>query len=238
MPGYFTTTFQNGIKLETTSTRRAGLIRFTYPPSDTFANSTDTFVVIDLANDLQRSFEGGSLSIDPQTSRVTLQGTYLQSYGEENYTVFGYYDFTPPSGIGEQNVLESGTYQSVNASNKDDVIISPNSTSVSFAIATAPLGIETGALLAFSSSSNSTTTNSTVLARFGVSFISTDQACSNAESEIPDWDWDAVQSASQSSWESVLSRIEIDISKENATVVELLYSSVRVLLILVGSCEV
>lgn len=30
-PGYFTTTFVNGIKLETTSTRRAGLIKFTYP---------------------------------------------------------------------------------------------------------------------------------------------------------------------------------------------------------------
>ena len=156
---------------------------------------------------------------------MTLQGTYLQSYGTDNYTVFGCYDFAPPSSAGSQLLVESGTYQSVNASDKNDVTISPNSTSVSFAGQDSPLGIETGALLAFSSS-NSTTGDNTVLARFGVSFISTDQACSNAESEIPDWDWDTVQSASQSAWEDVLSRIEIDTSKENATVVELLYSSV------------
>ncbi|EKM58949.1 glycoside hydrolase family 92 protein [Phanerochaete carnosa HHB-10118-sp] len=51
------------------------------------------------------------------------------------------------------------------------------------------------------------------------------QACSNAESEIPDWDWDAVQNASVDKWEDILSRIEIDTTKENSTVVELLYSS-------------
>ena len=66
-----------------------------------------------------------------------------------------------------------------------------------------------------------------MLVRFGVSFISVDQACANAESEIPDWDWDAVRSASVSKWEDVLSRIQVNTAKENATVVELLYSSVR-----------
>lgn len=63
--------------------------------------------------------------------------------------------------------------------------------------------------------------------RFGVSFINTDQACANADEEIPDWDWSAVQSASEDKWENVLERIGIDTEKENATVVELLYSSVR-----------
>lgn len=65
-----------------------------------------------------------------------------------------------------------------------------------------------------------------VLVRFGVSFISTEQACSNAESEIPDWDWDAVLSASVDKWEEVLSRVEINTAVEDPTVVELLYSSV------------
>ena len=60
-----------------------------------------------------------------------------------------------------------------------------------------------------------------------MSFISVDQACANAEEEVPDWDWDAVQAASEQKWEDVLERIQIDTSKENATVVELLYSSVR-----------
>lgn len=72
-PGYFTTTFVNGIKIEATSTRRAGLIRFTYP---TTANSTQ--VVIDLTHDLQRSFEGGSLLVNASIGRVELTGTFLQ----------------------------------------------------------------------------------------------------------------------------------------------------------------
>lgn len=77
-PGYFTTTFVNGIKLETTSTRRAGLIRFTYP-----GNLNESFVVVDLTNDLQRSFEGGSIDLNTSSSRVTLTGTFLQvSVGE------------------------------------------------------------------------------------------------------------------------------------------------------------
>lgn len=72
-PGYFTTQFVNGIKLETTSTRRAGLIWFTYPE-----NSTTNQVVVDLTNDLGRSFEGGVIDVDGETARVTLTGTFLQ----------------------------------------------------------------------------------------------------------------------------------------------------------------
>jgi len=72
-PGYFTSTFVNGIKLETTSTRRAGLIRFEFPNSTSATNH----VVVDLTNDLQRSFHGGSVSVTP-SGRVKLQGTFLQ----------------------------------------------------------------------------------------------------------------------------------------------------------------
>lgn len=71
-PGYFTTTFINDIKIEATSTRRSGLIRFTYPAS------SSNYVVVDLTHDLQRSFEGGSLDIDSSKGRVALSGTFLQ----------------------------------------------------------------------------------------------------------------------------------------------------------------
>ena len=198
------------------STRRAGLIRFTYPSS-----TTQTSVVIDLANDLQRSFQGaGTLNLNPSSARVTLQGTYLQSYGTDNYTAFACYDFSPPAQTSNasQSLAEFGTYLS-SSGNKANVTISPNSTSLSFPFAGKTLGIEAGALLQFSGTS-------TILARFGVSFISTDQACSNAETEVPDWNWDSVQDASQQAWENVLTRIETNTTSENATVVELLYSSV------------
>lgn len=65
-----------------------------------------------------------------------------------------------------------------------------------------------------------------VVARFGVSFHGSEQACANAEAEVPDWDFDAVQSASVGAWEDVLSRVAVDTTVEDPGVVELLYSSV------------
>ncbi|KAH8109465.1 glycosyl hydrolase family 92-domain-containing protein [Phellopilus nigrolimitatus] len=217
-PGYFTTTFINDIKLETTSTRRAGLIRFTYP-----SDLNETSVVVDLTNDLQRSFEGGTLEIDSSSGRVTLSGTFLQSYGTDNYTAYACYDFTPSNGT--QALTQYGTYQSINASSPTDISVAQNSSSLSFAYTSSPSPIQAGALLSFSIPANSDSGSRAVLARFGVSFISTDQACANAENEIPGWDWDAVQNASESKWEDVLNRVEINTSVEDATVVELLYSS-------------
>ncbi|THH03301.1 hypothetical protein EW145_g6364 [Phellinidium pouzarii] len=209
-PGYFTSAFVNGIKLETTSTRRAGLIRFTYP-----ADLNGTFVVVDLTNDLQRSFEGGTLDIDASSGRIALSGTFLQSYGTDNYTAYACYDFTPPSN-NSQALLQYGTYQSVSTSSPTNISISQNSSTLSFSYTTSPSPIQAGALISFSFPTNAKFR--AVLARFGVSFISTSQACANAEEEIPDWDWDAVQNASASKWEDVLSRIEIDTSVEDATI--------------------
>ncbi|KAH7874906.1 glycosyl hydrolase family 92-domain-containing protein [Lentinula edodes] len=211
-PGYFSTTFVSGIQIETTSTRRAGLIRFTFPVS----NATN-YLVVDLTNDLGRSFSGGTISISP-LGHVELGGTFLQSYGPSNYTAYACYDFDSP-------VLQAGTYQSVNTSSPTVFDISLSSTSnmsLEFPFTSSVSPIQAGGLIAFNSSQ--------VVARFGVSMISSAQACSNAEDEIPTtsdgaWDWDAIMANSNNEWEGVLSRVLIDMEKENSTVVELLYSS-------------
>ena len=48
-PGYFTSTLNNDIKMEATSTRRAGLERFTFP------RGSKPYFVLDLSNDLPAS---------------------------------------------------------------------------------------------------------------------------------------------------------------------------------------
>lgn len=48
-----------------------------------------------------------------------------------------------------------------------------------------------------------------VLARVGLSFISTEQACANAESEIPDYDFDSIEQAATDAWSEKLSPIAI-----------------------------
>lgn len=68
-PGYFSQTLDNNIQMEATSTRRAGLERFTFPKG-----TKKPYFVLDLSNDLPGSFAGGVMDIDPDLGRVTLGG--------------------------------------------------------------------------------------------------------------------------------------------------------------------
>ncbi|KAF5354327.1 hypothetical protein D9756_007228 [Leucocoprinus leucothites] len=215
-PGYFTSTFVNGIKLETTSTRRAGLIRFTYPSS-----STSRHVVVDLSHDLQRSFRGGEMTITPN-GRVQLEGTFFQSYGLDNYTAFACYDFVQRGTSSPSPIVAYGTYRSISTSSPNNITITPVSNSstgtLSFPFTDSTNPTQAGALLQFNTR--------TVTARFGVSMISSAQACANAESEIgDDWDFDGIRETSRSMWEGILERVGVDTEKEDQTVIELLYSS-------------
>ncbi|KAF8652899.1 hypothetical protein AX16_004087 [Volvariella volvacea WC 439] len=216
-PGYFTSTFTNGIKIETTSTRRAGLIRFTYPQLQA---SPINHVVVDLTNDLQRSFSGGSITVS-DAGRVKLGGTFLQSYGTDNYTVYACYDFIPPKGLGGSDsglaLTQFGTFQSTSTSSPSTIGIQSNTTSLNFPYTSRVNPVQAGALLSFNSD--------VVLARFGVSFRGADEACQNAEEELADWDWGRVQNESKEKWETVLERVSVDVENEDPRVVELLYSS-------------
>jgi hypothetical protein len=74
-PGYFSLTLNNSIRMEATSTRRAGLELFTFP------EGTQTpFFTLDLANDLPRSFKGGNMTIDPRAGRITIGGFWGSRY--------------------------------------------------------------------------------------------------------------------------------------------------------------
>src|SRR6266852_9875771 len=74
-PGYFSLTLNNSIRMEATSTRRAGLERFTFPEG-----TRTPFFTLDLANDLPRSFKGGNMTIDPTAGRITIGGFWGSRY--------------------------------------------------------------------------------------------------------------------------------------------------------------
>lgn len=135
------------------------------------------------------------------------------------------YDFL--SSHVSQKLVAYGTYESVSSSAPPTINITANSTSLSFPFTASVSPIQAGGLLSFDSN--------VVVARFGVSFLSADQACNNAEEEVPDWNWDSIQAASKAQWEDVLQRVIIDTKKENSTVVELLYSSVGLRCLLLGT---
>jgi Glycosyl hydrolase family 92 N-terminal domain len=77
-PGYFSLTLNNSIRMEATSTRRAGLERFTFP------NGNTPFFTLDLSNDLPNSFKGGNMTIDPETGRITIGGFWGSRFATGN----------------------------------------------------------------------------------------------------------------------------------------------------------
>lgn len=64
-----------------------------------------------------------------------------------------------------------------------------------------------------------------ILARVGVSFISSEQACANAEEEIPNFDFERVRSASGAQWNELLGRVQVDTTNVDPEIVDLFYSS-------------
>jgi len=86
---------------------------------------------------------------------------------------------------------------------------------------------ELGALLTFPNNrgSNERPSTTTILARVGVSFISSDQACANAEAEIPDFDFEGTVTQNQATWRELLNRVQVDTTGVDEETVSLLYSS-------------
>ena len=78
---------------------------------------------------------------------------------------------------------------------------------------------ESGALFSFANQPK------TVNIRVGVSFVSEDQACANAESEVGSSTFEEIQSQAKALWQEKLSKIEIDVAGTPANVTEMLYSS-------------
>jgi putative alpha-1,2-mannosidase len=59
----------------------------------------------------------------------------------------------------------------------------------------------------------------------GVSFLSAEQACSNAESEVGSSTFEQIQQASQALWNDKLSRVQIDVAHSTPNITQMLYSS-------------
>lgn len=101
-------------------------------------------------------------------------------------------------------------------------------------------GSEVGAILGFQPASNDST-STTILVRTGVSFISTDKACANAEADIPGpvWDFDGLASAARAQWNDLLGRVNVTLSDDDdqEDMRELLYSSLYRTHIVPADCK-
>ncbi|KAH6617833.1 glycoside hydrolase family 92 protein [Chaetomium sp. MPI-SDFR-AT-0129] len=206
-PGYFTVELVNGVKAEMTAAGRSVLYRFGFEGEEDLENDTgddadhgghavpySPLVLVDLS-DLMNSRSAGGIQVYPETGRIVGEGNYGPSFGSGRYNAFFCADFKGAK------IRKSGTFTGNEPVEEPKFL---DGIGGGFRI---PSG-SAGAWLQFDKPPKGG--KDQLLARVGVSFMSTDQACENAEREIGDWNFDRVESDARKAWREKLGAIEVD----------------------------
>lgn len=184
-PGYFTLKLANGMVMETTTTEHTALYRFSAAN-----NPTNPLVLLDLT-DLQDSRQNASVSVDPDTGRIMGNGTFLPSFGVGSYQAYFCVDFQGAE------IKDTGIWVNDRAGSGQKELFVNRGYSLFY--------IQTGAFVRFKSPQSGNFT-----ARMGLSFMSTRQACDNAENEISDFNFDRVREAAADEWKSKFTSVTIE----------------------------
>ncbi|KKY39307.1 putative glycoside hydrolase family 92 protein [Diaporthe ampelina] len=197
-PGYFSIRLKNSVEAEMTAAEHTALYRFRFPdkdsPQDGLGNSVpySPLILVDL-NDLDNTRHGGGIRVDADGTRITGDSKYRPSFGTGEYEAFFCADFKGAA------VRKAGTFiQDVPDAGRRILEADPNG---DFSL---PPG-SAGAWIQFERPQRDE-----ILSRVGLSFISREQACRNAEREIPGWDFAAVQTRVEDAWAEKLSVVEVD----------------------------
>ncbi|KAJ6162644.1 hypothetical protein N7497_002623 [Penicillium chrysogenum] len=186
-PGYFSISLANGVHAKMTTTNRSALYRFTF--NEPSSQPLSPVVLLDLM-DLPRSRRSGSADVDRSTGRLTGSGTFSPSFGIGSYKSYVCVDFKGAE------LRDTGIWER----NQPDIsrrTLNLGSDASSF--------LSAGAFARFYAPKDNN-----ILVRVGVSFISVHQACSNAEREQPDFDFEGTVSAAESAWRKKLDVISVD----------------------------
>lgn len=212
-PGYFSIDLVSRVRAEMTASMRAALYRFTFPsehvvgyptPEGNITVHLSPVILIDL-QDLGGSSlaMGAGCQVYPESGRMIGEGMFMPSFGKGTYKAYYCADFKGAE------IQQGGVFTGDNPVTN----------------ATYMNGVERG----FSNPNGSGGTwlqferapADQILARVGISFVSTDQACHNAENEIPDFDFDGTVQRAEDAWREKLSVVQVDataVSRELQTV--------------------
>lgn len=201
-PGYFSIRLKNSVLAEMTAAEHTALYRFRFPdkdsPQDGLGNGVpySPLILVDL-DDLDHTRHGGGIRVDVgakgNTARIVGDSTYRPSFGTGEYDAFFCADFkgatVRKAGSFMQDVPDAGR-RILEPDPHGDFKL-PSRSAGAWVQFEAPAGDE-------------------IMSRVGLSFISREQACRNAEREIPGWDFAAVQARAEDAWAEKLSVIEVD----------------------------
>ncbi|KAK7753637.1 hypothetical protein SLS62_004495 [Diatrype stigma] len=205
-PGYFAIGLENSVYTEMTTTARTALYRFNFPTdseveSKGYTVPNSPLILVDLS-DLASTQSGGYVEVYPDSGRIVGNGTFRPSFGTGQYQAHFCADFQGA------DIRKTGTFTS-NQVSETTKKVNTASGSSSYA----------GGWVQFSSSSNNQ-----IMARVGISFISIDQACANAEQEIPEFGFEEVVQASEEAWREKLSVVQVDPTGMNEDLLKIFWS--------------
>ncbi|KAF2872577.1 alpha-1,2-mannosidase family protein-like protein [Massariosphaeria phaeospora] len=192
-PGYFGVTSENGIETDMTISEHAALFRFDFSKAVTGNGTSSPLIMLDLT-DLWASRQNASLSVEEgsETGRIKGNGTFLPSFGAGSYILHFCLD------LAGGKVKDSGVWVNDRAGTEPKDLHVTRGFNLFY--------LQAGGFLRFQGP-----LDGPVSARMGLSFISTDQACQNAENEIPGptFDFDGLVKSAKEKWRKKLAPISI-----------------------------
>lgn len=192
-PGYFALSLESGIHAEMTTTEHAALYRFTFPATETTNNGSalHPLVMLDLT-DLAQSRQNASIGIDPDTGRIRANGTFLPSFGAGSYRSYVCVDFAGA------DVYDNGMWVNNRGGTEPKELFVTRGFNNFY--------LQAGGWVRFDRPSSGV-----LYARVGVSLISSDKACQNADKDIPQptTDFDRIRQAAESAWRKQLTPVSV-----------------------------
>lgn len=205
-PGAFGITLNNGIGADMTTTQHTALFKFTFSGTGADGQPAQPLILQDLSDLADSRQDNGTISVDSQSGRITGSAGFLPSFGSGNFVLYFCTDFAGA------DVLDNGIFVNSRASTEVKDL------KISRSINGYPL--PGGAFVRFRSADNP------ILVRVATSFISSEQACSHAEAEIPDFDYDSTAAAATDAWRKKLSPITVSMAGVDASFVTNFYSGI------------
>ncbi|KAL3463002.1 glycosyl hydrolase family 92-domain-containing protein [Aspergillus heterothallicus] len=222
--GYFKTQLQNGVQIQLSASRHAGIIEYSFPEGE-------KHVLVDISHYLPGSpydpngqfYVGGEIQLLENGQSYSGYGTYIGGWNNgAPFTVYFYGEFNARSEAARifrgPNTDPMRGSQGL-ANGEPSFPIFDNSTDKE---TSGPMNDRLGAVFSWGRGEASSLTS-----RVGISFISAEKARSYIRSEISSWSLnDTVESSVQEWNEDVFSKIQVPIGEtSNLTNARLLYSS-------------
>ncbi|PSN70516.1 hypothetical protein BS50DRAFT_599078 [Corynespora cassiicola Philippines] len=203
-PGYFGITLSSGVSADMTTAQHTSLFRFKFPST---SNGTSPLLLLDLTDLSNSRQDNATITVDAESGRMSGNARFLPSFGSGNWVGYFCADFRGA------DIRDNGIFANSRASAEvKDLTISRS-------INGYPL--PGGGFVRFISNPAEG-----ILARIGVSLISSEQACRSAESEIPDFDFDSTQAAAESAWRDKLAPITVSTAGVEPSLITNFYSGI------------